>query len=163
VPDALVIVDGASASGGEARITLADCTFSARIAVGAALALTSAVDRPATLTLRKRGPLAVLVPGEPRLMRFPIAGHTVTTALDPGAIYAIETDGPDPEVAFVASLPGAYVTEANGQITIHGLTVGTHAVTAWLPPRAGQPARTGHATATITANDLAELTVPLAP
>lgn len=163
VPDALVIIDGASGAAGEARITLADCAFSARIVTGTTLAITSAVDRPATLTLRKRGPLAALVAGEPRLVRLPIAGHTVTTTLDPGAIYSLETDAADPEVAFVAALPGAYLTEANGQVTIHGLGVGSHAVTAWLPPRAGQPARTGHATAKITANDLAELTIPLAP
>jgi hypothetical protein len=163
VPDALVLVDGAIATGGEARVTLADCAFSARIAIGATLAITSAVDRPTTLTLRKRGPITALAAGEPRLVRLPIAGHTVTTALDPGAIYTLETDAPDPEVAFIASLPGAYLTEATGQVTIHGLAVGAHAVTAWLPPRAGQPARTGHATATITANDLAELTVSLAP
>ena len=163
VPDALVIVDGASATAGEARVTLADCAFSPRVAVGATLAITSAVDRPATVTLRRRGPLTALVAGAPRIVLLPIAGHTVTTALDPGAIYTVETDAPDPEVAFVASMPGAYLTEANGQITIRGLAVGSHAVTAWLPPRAGQPARTGHATATITADDLTELTVPLAP
>jgi len=163
IPDALVIVDGAPVATGEARITLVDCAFNARIAIGTTLAITSAVDHPAALALRKRGPIAALGPGDPRVVQLPIAGHTVTAALDPGAIYSLETDAPDPEVAFVAALPNAYVTEANGQLTIHGLTVGSHAVTAWLPPRAGQPARTGHAIARITANDLAELTVPLAP
>jgi len=43
------------------------------------------------------------------------------------------------------------------------MAVGAHAVTAWLPPRAGQPARTGRGTATVTAGELAELTVTLAP
>jgi len=55
----------------------------------------------------------------------PIAGHTVT--LDAGAIYALETDAPDPEVAFVAAVPGGYVTEASGQVIVHGLAVGAPA------------------------------------
>ena len=164
VPDALVIVDGAPAApAGVARVTLADCAVTPRINVGATLEITSAADRPATLNLRKRGSLAALAAGAPIAVQLPIAGHTVTTTLDAGAIYSIETEAPDPEVAFVAAVPGAYLTEANGQLTIHGLSVGPHAVTAWLPPRAGQPARTGRATATITANDLAEVTVRLAP
>ena len=165
IPDALVVVEGAPGPAGPpptARVTLADCALTPRIATGAALAITSAVDRPARLVLRKRGALDHLVPGEPVPVQLPIAGHTATAALDAGAIYSVETDAPDPEVAFLAALPGR-VTDATGHAVIRDLSPGPHAVTAWLPPRAGQPARIGHGTATITAGELTELTVALAP
>jgi hypothetical protein len=166
VPDALVVVDGAVPLLASARITLEDCTLTPRIAVGSALAITSAVDRPAKLVLRKRGTIATLghlADGDPIPVLLPIAGHTVTTALDTGAIYSLETDAADPEVAFIAAVPSGYVTEASGQVIAQDLAVGAHAITAWLPPRAGQPARTGHGTATVTAGELTELTVTLAP
>jgi len=167
VPGALVIVDGAAPSTAVAvaRITLADCTLAPRTAVGSALAITSAVDRPARLVLRKRGTVArlgQLVAGEPVTVMLPIAGHTVMAALDAGAIYSLETAAADPEVAFIAAVPSGYVTDAAGQIIARDLAAGPHAVTAWLPPRAGQPARIGHGTATVAAGELAQLTVTLA-
>src|SRR6185369_13374927 len=60
VPDALVIVAGAAPPLAGAHITLADCTLTPRLAVGNGLAITSAVDRPAKLVLRKRGTVANL-------------------------------------------------------------------------------------------------------
>lgn len=164
VPDALVIVEGAAPRTADAHITLENCAFLPRIAAGGSLAITSAADRPAKLVLRKRGSaasLGQLATGDPVPVMLPIAGHTVTTALDPGAIYSLETDAADPEVTFIAAVPSGYVTEANGQVIVRDLAIGTHAVTAWLPPRAGQPARTGRGTATVAAGDLAELTVTL--
>jgi hypothetical protein len=161
-----VIVDGAAPPLAAAHVTLADCTLTPRVAVGSSLAITSAVDRPARLVLRKRGSVATLgqlAAGEPIPVMLPIAGHTVTVALDPGAIYSLETDAADPEVAFVANFPGSYLSDASGQVLTRGLAAGRHAVTAWLPPRAGQPARTGHGTATVATGELAELTVTLAP
>jgi hypothetical protein len=165
IPDAFVIVDGAPPPSAPpaAQVTLADCALTPRVAAGASLAITSAVDRPARLVLRKRGPLDHLVPGEPVPVLLPIAGHTVTAALDPGAIYSLETDAPDPELGFIAALPDARVTDATGHVLVRDLAPGAHAVTAWLPPRAGQPARTGRGTATVTAGDLTELTIRLAP
>jgi hypothetical protein len=165
IPDALVVVEDAPRPPGPpatARVTLASCALTPRLATGAAVAITSAVDRPAQLVLRKRGALDQLAAGEPVPVQLPIAGHTVTAALDAGAIYALETDARDPEVAFIAALPGQ-VTDATGHAIVRDLTPGAHAVTAWLPPRAGQPARIGHATATITAGELTELTITLAP
>jgi hypothetical protein len=165
IPDALVVVEGAPSTAAPpptARVTLADCALMPRIAVGASLAITSAVDRPARLVLRERGALDHLAPGEPVPVQLPIAGHTVTAALRPGTIASLETDAPDPEVAFVAALPGQ-VTDATGHATVRDLPPGAHAVTAWLPPRAGQPARTGHGIATVTAGELTELTITLAP
>ncbi len=165
IPDALVVVEGAPRSSGPpatARVTLASCALTPRIATGAALAITSAVDRPAQLVLRKRGALDHLTAGEPVPVQLPIAGHTVTAALDAGAIYSLETDARDPEVAFIAALPGQ-VTDATGHALVRDLPAGPHAVTAWLPPRAGQPARIGRGTATVTAGELTELTITLAP
>ena len=165
IPDALVVVEGVpstAAAPPTAHVTLADCALTPRIAAGAALAITSAVDRPARLVLRKRGALDHLTAGDPVPVQLPIAGHTVTAALDAGAIYSLETDAPDPEIAFVAAVPGQ-VTDATGHALVRDLSPGPHAVTAWLPPRAGQPARIGHGTAIVTAGELTELTVALAP
>ena len=83
------------------------------------------------------------------------------TTDDAGAIYALETDDPEPEVAFIAAVPGGFVTDATGHVLVRDLAAGAHAVTAWLPPRGGQPARIGHGTVTVVAGDLAELTVKL--
>jgi hypothetical protein len=166
VPDALVIIDGAAPPLAAAHLTLADCALAPRVAVGGSLAITSATERPAKLVLRKRGSVATLgqlAAGDPVPVLLPIAGHTVTAALEPGAIYSLETDAADPEVAFVGNLPGGYLTDAGGHVLARGIAVGSHAVTAWLPPRAGQPARTGHGTATVVGGELAELTVTLAP
>jgi hypothetical protein len=159
------VVDGAPrpATPGAAHVTLAACALAPRLAIGEALAITSAVDRPAKLALRRRGSLEHLTAGDPVAVMLPIAGHTVTAALDPGAIYSLETAAPDPELAFVAALPGARVTDATGHAVVRELAPGPHAVTAWLPPRAGQPARSGRGSATVTAGELAELTVKLAP
>jgi hypothetical protein len=165
IPDALVVVDGAPPPGASpaAQVTLADCALTPRIAAGASLAITSAVDRPARLVLRKRGPLDHLVAGEPLPVLLPIAGHTVTAALDPGAIYSLETDAPEPELGFIAALPDARVTDATGHVLVRDLAPGAHAITAWLPPRAGQPARTGRGTATVNVGELTEVTIRLAP
>jgi hypothetical protein len=163
VPDALVIVEGAAPTVAVARLTLADCAIAPRIAVGASLAITSAAERPAKLVLRKRGTLDRLVVGEPIAVMLPIAGHTVTAPLEAGSIYTVATDAAEPEVSFIAAVPDGYITEANGQVVAQNLAVGSHAVTAWLPPRAGLPARIGRGTATVAAGELAELTVTLAP
>ena len=165
IPDALVIVAGAPRPPAAApvQIALADCALAPRVAAAASLALTSAVDRPAKLVLRNRGTLDHLVAGDPVPVMLPIAGHTVAAALDAGAIYSLETDAPGPELAFIAALPEARVTDATGHALIRELAPGAHAVTAWLPPRAGQPAHLGRGTATVIAGELAELTIKLAP
>ncbi|HEU4734899.1 MAG TPA: hypothetical protein VFT22_43705 [Kofleriaceae bacterium] len=165
IPDALVIVDGSSPPLAAAHITLADCALTPRVVVGSSLAITSAADRPARVILRKRGTrasLAQLIAGDPIPVMLPIAGHTVTVSLEPDAVYTVETDAADPEVAYIAAIAG-YITDGSGQITARGLAAGPHAVTAWLPPRAGHSVRTGRGTATVAAGDLAELTVTLAP
>jgi hypothetical protein len=163
IPDAIVVAEGGAAAAGArtARITLSGCALAPRVAVGDSLTITSAVDRPAKLVLRKRGSLDHFAAGAPVPVMLPVAGHAVTVALDAGAIYSIETDDAEPEVAYVAALAGAFVTDATGHAMIRDLAAGAHAVTAWLPPRGGQPARVGQGTATVAAGDLEELTVKL--
>jgi hypothetical protein len=163
IPEALVIVEGAARTPAAAHVTLTDCVPTPRLAAGRSLAITSAVDRPARLVLRRRGAFDQLAGSAPISVLLPIAGHTVTAALEPGNVYSLETDAAEPEVAFIAALPDAYVTEASGQVVVRDLAAGSHAVTAWLPPRGGQPARIGRGTATVMAGELAELTVTLAP
>jgi hypothetical protein len=163
IPEVLVLVEGAAPQVGVAQLTFADCAIAPRITVGGSLAITSAAERPAKLVLRKRGTFDHLVAGEPVPVMLPIAGHTVATSLDAGGLYEVATDTPEPEVSFVAAVPDGYITEANGQVIAQHLAAGSHAVTAWLPPRAGASARIGRGTATVVAGELAELTVTLAP
>ena len=165
VPDVLVLVEGAPPVAHEARITLADCALSPRLAIGTSFVLESAVDRPAKLALSRRGEaskLPAVAAGEARTILMPIAGHAVTLPLDPDGVYQLGTDGKDPELAWLVVASGA-ITDASGLATIRNVPLGAHAVTAWLPPRGGQPARKATGKVTVVANDLAELTLELVP
>lgn len=163
IPDVLVVVEGAPAPTGDARLTLADCALAPRLAVGPAVVVESALDRPAKLVLSRRGELAKLpavTAGEARPIQLPIAGHAVAVALEAGGIYQLATDGKDPELAWLVA-GAAAITDATGLATIKNLPAGAHAVSAWLPPRSGQPARSARGTVTVVANELAELTLEL--
>jgi hypothetical protein len=170
VPDAIVIVEGVRADAGEARVVLADCALAPRVAIGSSLVVESAADRPASMLLAKRAELPKLEAlaaggASPRTLRLPIAGHAVSVALEPGGVYELATSAQDPETSWLISAgPGAAaaVTDASGQATLRSLSAGPHAVTAWLPPRAGQPARLARGTVTAVAGSLAELTLQLA-
>jgi hypothetical protein len=163
IPEVVVIVPG-STPADEARVVLGDCTPRPRVAAGKSLMVASAVDRPAKVTLTKYGTtadLAALAAGDARTIQLPIAGHAVTIALDDDGVYQLATDAKEPETAWIVAGP-AHVTEPTGQIVVRDLPTGARAVTAWLPPRGKQPARVATATATITANELVELTIDLA-
>jgi len=163
VPDALVVIDGAARPLEDVQVSLAACALTPRLAVGNALVIASAMAAPARVAVRARGTLAAPVIGAPVPVQLPIAGHAVRVALDAAALYAVETADPAPELAYVAALPDGFVTDASGQVVARGLAAGTHAVTVWLPPRAGQPARRGRGAATVVAGELAELTIKLEP
>ncbi|HSK01766.1 MAG TPA: hypothetical protein VK932_11020 [Kofleriaceae bacterium] len=198
IPDAIVLVEGARsdsaarpadsapagstaaqagsaavpADSAEARIVLADCALSPRVAIGSPLLIESAVDRPATVRLAKRAELskpeaASAPPGAaPRTLRLPIAGHAVSVPLDAGGVYELATADRAPETAWIIApqpAAAAAVTDASGQVVLRGVPPGPHAVTAWLPPRAGQPARIARGTVTAAVGSLAELTLQLAP
>lgn len=166
IGDVLVIVDGAPAVTGDARVRLADCALSPRIAIGGSLVIDSAADRPAKLVLAARGQIASLDAkadaGAVRSVLLPIAGHAVAVALDAGALYELSAEGKDPETAWIVAGHGA-VTDAGGVVVVKDVPTGVHAVRAWLPPRAGQPARRAAGQVTVTAGELAELTLTLEP
>ena len=167
IPDAFVVLDLAGAPPEAVpRLVLDKCAVVPRAVVaGKRLELASEADGPAQLALKKRGELrdpAALVDGTPRTIELPIAGHTVAVDLEPGGLY--ELAPPDGDGAWIVAAPQPFVavTEASGQVVLRDVPTGHYAVTAWLPPRAGQPARTGHAEAAVTAGALAEVTVDLA-
>ena len=193
IPDAFVIVEGVRSDALEARLTLAECALSPRVAIGASLIVESAADRPTSVALAKRadlakpeaatagsgpagsspagsgpassGPAGSSAAGAPRVLRLPIAGHSVAVSLDAGGIYELATSDKDPETAWIiAPRPGAAViaTDATGQAHLRNILPGAHAVTAWLPPRAGQSPRIARVTVTVTAGQLVESSLPLA-
>ncbi|MEO8698710.1 MAG: hypothetical protein ABI867_01670 [Kofleriaceae bacterium] len=164
IPDAFVVVEGGAPPPADARIVLADCALHPRVVAAAtSIVIASAVDRPAKLVLTKQGTLAdrgAFHPGEPRTIQLPIAGHAVSIALEPGAVYLLATDAPEPETAWIVA-GSVYVTDATGVATIKKLPLGPRTVTAWVPARAGQPAKLADATATV-AVEPAELAIDLA-
>ena len=167
IPDAVVFVDGAPAVGGEARVRLADCAFAPKVVIGTALIVDSAAARPARVVLSHRaqasdpkGKLEESTP--PRTIQLPIAGHAASASLDAGAIYALATDAKDPELAWIVAATAA-VTDASGVALVKDVPAGEHAVRAWLPPRAGRPARYASGKVTVEPGDLAELTLKLEP
>ena len=161
VPDVLVVVEGATIPSTSQRIVLADCALAPRIVASTSVVVESAFDRPAKLAFAKRGELASidkLEPGTPRPIQLPIAGHAVALPLDANGIYEIAAET---ETAWVVAAPNAGVTEANGALLVKDLAPGSYAVTAWLPPRAGAPAKLVKGNATVVAGDLADLTLVL--
>lgn len=163
IPEALVFVDGA-AMPDHVRIVLADCALGPRVGSASSLIVASAVDHPSTVTIAKRGAIDAVVAGTldkttGRTIQLPIAGHAVTIALDAGSIYELATTDKPSETAWIAT--GAAVTDASGVATLANLAPGEHAVIAWLPPRAGQPARVGRGTVTVETGDVADLTLQL--
>ena len=166
VPDAFVIVEGGSPPL-EARVVLADCALHPRVVAGSVLVVESAVDHPARLTLVRHGAIGDLAAGalhsgERRVIQLPIAGHAVSIALEANAVYQLATDGADPETAWIVS-GSSYATDATGQVVVKGLPVGARRVAAWLPARGNLTVRFATGTSAIVANELAELTIDLAP
>lgn len=169
IPDAIVLTERAPAPG-TARIVLAGCALTPRIAIAKELVVESALDRPAKLTLTKHGTigsLGSLTAGETRAIQLPIAGHAVSIALEPDTVYrvAIEASGLadaiDDEDAWIVNAPGG-VTDSGGLATLK-LPSGSHDVTAWLPSRGGQDWKVVKSKVTVETGQLAELAIDLGP
>lgn len=161
VPDVLIVVPGATLPTHAPRIVLADCALAPRLVAATTAVIESAADRPTQLTVSKRGELAALdklVPGAPRTLRLPIAGHQVLLPLDANGVYELAIDG---ESSWVIASTSAGVTEANGALLVRDLAPGTYPVTAWLPPRGGGQPRIAQGSATVVAGDLTDLTLTL--
>ena len=161
IPEVLVVVEGATIPSTSTRIVLADCALAPRIVAATSLVVESAMDRPAKITFGKRGELASLDKldkGAPRPIQLPIAGHAVTVPLDANGIYELAAGA---ETAWIVASPSAGVTEPSGALLVKDLAPGKYAVTAWLPPRAGAAAKIAKGSATVTAGDLANITLEL--
>ena len=156
IPDVIVVIAGMQAPPRTARIVLADCALSPRAAAATEAIVASAAERPARVTINKRGTLADLAKldaGTPRTIALPIAGHAVAVPLDAGGVYELAVDG---EKAWVVAATNAGVTDAAGHFVVRDLAPGRYPVTAWLPSR-----KPVSGTATVTANDLAEVVLQL--
>ena len=171
IPDAIVMIDvdhGKPLTDPQARVVLEHCGLSPRIAIaGANVTVASAADAPAQLSFTRTQvarTLEVRPPDktQPLAVQLPITGHEVAIALAADAIFTVGYA--DESAAIVAATTPYYgVTEANGQIVLRDVPVGTFAVAALIPARAGQPARAGKGTVTVTANALAEVTIDVTP
>ena len=170
IPDVFVMIDvdrGNAVPDPGARIVLDHCALSPRAVVaGSSLAIASAADAPASLTLARFSTVlgGAALADKPRAIALPVAGHEVTAALEPGSQYVLSIAGDETTAwIYAATTPYVAVTEASGQVVIRDVPTGTQRVTAWLPPRAGQPARIAHGTIAVTAGGLAELTLDITP
>jgi hypothetical protein len=186
IPDVVVMIDanhgkampsagaGAGAGSGSGsiaretgtRIVLEHCALSPRVAiVESPVIVASAMDAPVKVTLAKLGaarplviPAAPVPPGTS--IELPIAGHEAALALDADSISELRTDD-DSAIAVVAPTPYYAITEASGQVVLRDVPVGTFEIAAWLPARAGQPARAARGKVTVAAGALAEVTLAL--
>jgi len=170
IPDVVVMIDAnhgkAMPSGSGSRIVLEHCALSPRVAlVDSPLIVASAMDAPAMLAIAKLGaarPLAIPAApaAKPVTIVLPIAGHEAAVALDAGSISELRTDD-DSAIAITAPTPYYAVTEASGQIVLRDVPAGTFEIAAWLPARAGQPARMARGKVTVASGALAEVTLGL--
>jgi hypothetical protein len=167
VPDAIVAIDadhGKPPVDPAARVSVADCAIAPRVVVaGAAITVASDVDHPLALSLARAGDAQPLAAGSATaaalVIELPIAGHAVVAPLGAGTLDLLGGSDVEPAWIVAAAQPYVAITEASGQVVLRDVPVGSFTVEALVPPRAGQPARSGRATVAVTANALAEVTV----
>lgn len=172
IPDAVVMIEvdhGNQLAAAPARIVLDQCALSPRIVIASSLVVASAMDAPAQVAFARVGnarPLAALwdsVRGKAAteaIARLPVIGHEVELPIEPSSLVSV-TSAEDEALAIAAPTPYFAITEANGQVVLHDVPVGTFEVAALLPARSGQPARTAKATVTVAAGALAEVVLSL--
>ena len=173
IPDVVVMIESnhgkamtASASDARGRIVLERCALSPRVAiVDSPWIVASAMDAPAKVTIAKLGtarPLAIpaTLAAKPVTILLPIAGHEAAVELDADSITELRADD-DSAIAVVPPTPYYAVTEASGQVVLRDVPVGTFEIAAWLPARAGQPARAARGKVSVTAGALAEVVLTL--
>ena len=166
IPDAVVMIEvdhGKQLAEGPARIVLEHCALSPRIAIGSPVVIASAMDAPAQVTFAKVGgarPLAVPVKADGKVARLPVVGHEVELPIAASSLLSV-TSAEDEALVVAAPTPYFAITEANGQVVLRDVPVGTFEISALLPARAGQPARTAKGKVTVAAGALAEVTLTL--
>ena len=166
IPDVLVMIDvdhGKALAAQPARIVLDHCALAPRVVIGSSLVVAGAMDAPAKLSFGRVGaarPFAIPVKGTQAIAELPVIGHEVELPIEPGSLLAIAS-AEDSALAVSPPTPYYAITEANGQVALRDVPVGTFAVEALLPARSGQPAQVANGTVTVTANALAEVTLQL--
>ena len=93
-------------------------------------------------------------------IQLPVVGHEVSLRLRPDAVTSIEA-AEDVAIVVTPAQPYYAITEANGQVILRDVPVGTFEVRALLPARGGQAARVARGTVTVVAGGLAEVTLSL--
>ncbi len=175
IPDVIVMIDldhgKAFGALDQARIVLSHCELAPHVLVlppKLPLIIASASDKPERLaysSLEPARPLGIPPPdGGPgliaRTVLLPVIGHEVAVPLEVNAITAIKA-AEDVAIAVTPLQPYCAVTEANGQVVLRDVPVGTFNVMALLPARGGQDARVAKGTVTVVAGGLAEVTLTL--
>ena len=174
IPDAVVMIEidhGKELVPAPARIVLDHCALSPRIAIASSLVVASAMDAPAQVAFARVGnarPLVAPTKAAPNgdrrereaIARLPVIGHEVELPIEPSSLVSV-TSAEDEALVIAAPTPYFAITEANGQVVLRDVPVGTFEIAALLPARAGQPARTAKGTVTVAAGVLAEVTLSL--
>ncbi|HEY1557010.1 MAG TPA: hypothetical protein VGF94_19380 [Kofleriaceae bacterium] len=158
IPDAFASVDAPGVAPPAARVVYDGCAFAPRVIVArGSLAVTTTADHPVAMTITSRDMLGASSAAS-RAIQIPIAGHEVDVPIADG-VYEVSAG---PASAWVVSeKSSAAVTDASGQAVLRGVPAGHHRVTAFLPPRAGQPGRTRTADVDVAPGALAEVTVDI--
>ena len=174
VAGAVVMIDGNVASGRIAaaapvRLTVRDCALAPSTMVataGATLEVQAQDDAGHAIAIAELGPAwsAVAASEVVTRARLPAWGHTVALPMAAAGVRRIEADGAaDAAYVDVTDQPYAAVTAEDGSAALTQVPAGTHAIVAWLPPAAGQPALIARGKATVVAGDRVELTLRMAP
>lgn len=176
VAGAVVIIEGVAAGkrpppAAPARLTVRDCAIAPRIAIqpriGATLEVQAQDDVDRAIAIAELGLAwtdASGATGASGATRARLAGwgHTVSLPLAAAGVRRIEADGvADPAHVVVTDQPYAAVTGDDGAVALDQVPAGTHAVVAWLPPAADQPAQVARGQVTVVAGDKVDITLRL--
>jgi hypothetical protein len=168
IPDAVVMIEvdhGKELVPAPARIVLDHCALSPRVAIAStSFVVASAMDTPTQVAFARVGnarPLAApAVATTEAIARLPVIGHEVELPIESSSLVSV-TSAEDVALVIAAPTPYFAITEANGQVVLRDVPVGTFEIFALLPARAGQPARIAKGTVTVAAGALAEVTLSL--
>jgi hypothetical protein len=177
IPDVAVWLDAGTGSAVPVRVVLAPCSVTPRIALahsGGALTIASEIDQPVLATVLRFGdpasPQALagflqvrsLPVGVRTGVELPIIGHSANIALPSPTVMSVVSPDDTAGQAWVVTVPTAGgITDAQGQVVIRDLPTGTHAVTAWLPPRGKDGAQVVRGSVDVLPGGLAEVTLDL--
>ncbi|MFT3698198.1 MAG: hypothetical protein QM831_33965 [Kofleriaceae bacterium] len=164
IPDVLVMIEvdhGKEIAWQPSRVVLEKCGLSPRLSIGSAAWIASAMEGPVDVSLSTVGtarPLEASDIKQPHVIHLPVIGREVDAG---GSDLVSIVSADDSALVAIAPTPYYAVTEANGQVVLRDVPVGTFEVRALLPARSGQPAKKAKGTVTVAANALAEVTLSL--